>query len=225
MALPYMYYIPMAYEKKCTMSLYIPVVFNHTPTLDIEKTFDLLEIGKVTKIDRIPVWKDEVREDGRTHSTKTHDQAFVHLTWRTDSVAAMNLYNKLDVDGQSAKLVYNDPYYWALYKNRNPEQSVIREQTARIQELELQMEVLQNRVMILENEGILDTGIKDDYMPVGCEGWTEAISSPFWSTHETTRGMKGIESLEPWEGDELPDPCFHSPDSPSFSPTSEELNC
>ena len=239
MALPYMYYIPMAHEKKCTMSLYIPVVFNHTPTSDIEKTFELLEIGKVTKIDRIPVWKDEMDKDGQTQRTKTHDQAFVHLTWRTDSIAAMNLYDKLDVDGQSAKLVHNDPYYWALYKNRNPEQSVIREQAARIQQLELQMEILTERVSVLENEKVLDFGCKDDYTPVGREGWTEAVCSPLWNTHEVPRGFKGIDSLEPWEGDDLPDPGFHCPDSPSLSPgpspspspspivspTSEELNC
>jgi hypothetical protein len=215
-----MYYIPMAYEKKCTMSLYIPVVFNHTPTSDIDKTFELLEIGKVTKIDRIPVWKDEVNGDGPRK--KTHDQVFVHLTWRTDSVAAMHLYDKLDVDGQSAKLVYNDPYYWAVYKNRNPEQSVIREQAARIKELELQMELLTQRVSVLENEPWLRFRSKDDYMPVGREGWAEAVASPLWNAHETPRGIKGIESMEHWEGDELPDPCFHCP-SPPASPTPEEL--
>ena len=214
----------MAHEKKCTMSLYIPVVFNHTPTSDIEKTFELLEIGKVTKIDRIPVMRDEVDAEGNVQNKKTHDQAFVHLVWFQDSVASMNLYKKLEVEGQSAKLVYNDPYYWALYKNRNPEQSVIREQAARIKDLELQMECLTERVNTLEQCLGED---KDDYMPIGREGWSEAISSPFWRTHETTRGVKGIESLEPWEGDDLPDPCFHSPDPPSpiVSPTSQELNC
>ena len=218
----------MAYEKKCTMSLYIPVVFNHTPTSDIEKTFELLEIGKVTKIDRIPVTRDEVDAEGNIQNKKTHDQVFVHLVWFQDSVASMNLYKKLEVDGQSARLVYNDPYYWAIYKNRNPEQSVIREQAARIKELELQMEIVAERVSVLENEKVLDFGYKDDYMPVGREGWTEAISSSFWNTHETTRGMKGIESLEPWEGDDLQNPCFHSPDpltSPLASPTSQDLNC
>ena len=222
-----MYSIIMAQEKKCTMSLYIPVVFNHTTNSEIEKTFKVLDIGNVTKIDRIPVMREEVDTDGNVQRKKSHDQAFIHLVWRTDSVAAMNLYGKLEVEGTSAKLVYNDPYYWAIYKNRNPEQSIIREQSARIKELESQMEALETRVMILENERILDTGCKDDYMPIGREGWSEAISSPFWRTHETTRGVKGIESLEPWEGDDLPDPCFHSPDPPSpiVSPTSQELNC
>ena len=224
-----MYSIIMAHQKRCTMSLYIPVVFNHTTNSEMEKTFEVLDIGNVTKIDRIPVMRDEVDTDGNVQRKKSHDQAFVHLVWRTDSVAAMNLYDKLEVDGTSAKLVYNDPYYWAIYKNRNPEQSIIREQSARIKELESQMDDLTERVRTLESANPPD----DSYMPIGRDGWARAIASPLWNMHENTRGVAGIESLEPWEGDHTPDPFFHNPyspkqspiPSPPVSPNSEELLC
>ena len=224
----------MAYQKRCTMSLYIPMVFNHTPTSDIERIFELLEIGKVTKVDRLPVMREELDEEGNVQRKRTHDQVFVHLVWRTDSVAAMNLYDKLEVEGQSAKLVYNDPYYWAVYKNRNPEQSVIREQGARIQVLETQVAELTKRVEALETSPDWEEQW-DQFVPTGQKTWTRAVTSPLWQAHEHPRGIKGIDSLEPWEGDDgpEPDPDFHNPFSPNQSPTqspqaspaSEELRC
>ena len=186
------------------MSLYIPVVFKHVSTPTIVSTFAKLDIGKVTKVDRIPVMSEE-----QGVAKHKHDQVFVHLQWCTESIAAMNLYDTLaGLEGATAKLVYDEPYYWALYKNKNPEQSVIREQGMRIQGLEAQINAL------LRNQNMLVTRVneleKRDWQ--GLDGWQEALASDQWKMDGHPRGVSGIESLEPWE-DNTPDP-FHHDSSP-----------
>ena len=232
------------------MSLYIPVVFNHTTTSVIVETFTKLNLGQVHKVDRVPVMAQKVNEEGVIQRWRTHDQAFVHLHWCTDSVAAMNLYEKLAVDGGTAKLMYNDPYYWALYKNRNPEQSVIREQGTQITELQNQVSELKELITDLSERVNTLEGYRQ--WENNNSGWDEAIASPLWNAHEVSRGASGtfdfnlnqrhvtrIESLEPWEGEDLPDPFHHCPSrspspsrsrspspsrSPIVSPTPEEVS-
>jgi len=200
------------------MSLYIPVVFCHVQTSTIEETFAKLDVGKVTKVDRIPVMVDETDSEGNPKQRHKHDQAFVHLQWNTNSIAAMNLYDAVAVDGASAKLVYNDPYYWALYKNKNPEQSVIREQGMRIQEQEERLQgqekelaavcnavsQLVTRVSTLEDDWTWD---QEAWRKTPLNNFTNWVSSPIptdWSS------IPAVESLERREGDVTPDPFHHS---------------
>jgi hypothetical protein len=196
------------------MSLYIPVVFCHVQTSVIEKTFEKLDIGKVTKVDRVPVMVDQTDREGNPGQRHKHDQVFVHLQWNTNSIAAMNLYDAVAVDGASAKLVYDEPYYWALYKNKNPEQSAIREQGMRIQEQEERLKKqeqeltathgalsqLAERVNTLEGGWVWD---QEDWRKTPINNFTNWVSSPIptdWSS------IPAVDSLESWEGDTTPDP-------------------
>ena len=133
------------------MSLYFPFVLPHTTDEFISQIFKTLELGEIYKIDRVPVMKEDEKNKKEIHS---HDQVFIFLHWNEECVAGKSLRNRIKEDGVQGKIVYNDPYYWAVYKNKCPEKSEIRELNERVNCLEAIVENLLHKIQ--NNSGIQD---------------------------------------------------------------------
>lgn len=89
-------------------SVYIPRIFDNIPTHKIVNTFELLDLGKVDKIDIIL----------KTNTNGTNiKMAFVHFSeWYTNS-AAINFRQNVENPNIDAKLVYDDPWHWIVLPN------------------------------------------------------------------------------------------------------------
>ena len=132
-----------------TTSMFIPRMNADITQEFITSEFERQEIGKVTKVDFIP--KHRELPNGMVED---YFMAFIHLDWYFN-VAAQNIKNKLD-DGQQTRIVYNDPQYWVVMKNKNPQASVSTSETGDVAErLECALDMikdLQARVHALEND-------------------------------------------------------------------------
>jgi len=89
-------------------SIYIPFVNFSCSEEYISNIFKTLLIGEVNRVDLI-------RKEGVT----PHYMAFIHFNYWYDNTASNNLRRKI-IDEQSVRIVYDDPYYWVAYKNKNP---------------------------------------------------------------------------------------------------------
>ena len=131
-----------------TTSMFIPRMNADITQEFITSEFERQEIGKVTKVDFIP--KHRELPNGMVED---YFMAFIHLDWYSN-VAAQNIKNRLD-DGQQTRIVYNDPQYWIVMKNKNPQASVSASETGDVAErLECALDMikdLQARVHALEN--------------------------------------------------------------------------
>mgnify|MGYP001159683218 CR=1 FL=1 len=117
-------------------SLYIPFV-NLSCTEDyISNIFKTLLIGEVGRVDLI-----------KKTGVKPHYMAFIHFNYWYDNIASNNLRGKI-MDGGSVRIVYDDPYYWVLYKNEKPKASISLEE--KLDCAIMLIENLQQRVVLLE---------------------------------------------------------------------------
>tara|TARA_B100000085_G_scaffold285467_1_gene321578 strand:+ start:121 stop:543 length:423 start_codon:yes stop_codon:yes gene_type:complete len=117
-------------------SIYIPFVNFSCSEEYISNIFKTLLIGEVNRVDLI-------RKEGVT----PHYMAFIHFNYWYDNTASNNLRRKI-IDEQSVRIVYDDPYYWVAYKNKNPISSI-----SLVEKLDCAMmliENLQERVILLE---------------------------------------------------------------------------
>ena len=87
------------------ISLYIPFVFKSIRRKHIISTFNLLELGRIERIDLIP-------------SNTSHKQAFVHMCDLNDNKypQILSRLNK----GEKIKIVYDDPWFWRVSKSYSP---------------------------------------------------------------------------------------------------------
>ena len=89
------------------MSLYIPRVFANITEKRVMEVFEKNEIGKVKHVDFITkIGKDK----------KVYNSAYVHFEYWYDNTVSQNIQNKLDA-GKETKIMYDDPWYWVVYKN------------------------------------------------------------------------------------------------------------
>jgi hypothetical protein len=92
-------------------SVCIPRIFSNIPNKKIVSTFEVLNLGKVSKLDI--VWKT-----GRDGSS--FKMAFVHFSeWNNDNSAAVNFREKVENPNVEAKLIYDDPWYWIVLPNNS----------------------------------------------------------------------------------------------------------
>jgi len=91
-----------------SFSVCIPRIFNNIPTSKIVNTFEVLDIGKVEKVDIIM----KIGKNGEPIK-----MAFVHFTEWYNNSTAFNLRNKIENPHEDAKLVYDDPWYWIILPN------------------------------------------------------------------------------------------------------------
>ena len=92
------------------MSLFIPHVFASITEERIAKVFETNNIGIVERVDFVKKF------DGKG---KTYNSAFVHFSrWFQDSVVA-NFQERVLNPDKEARVVYDDPWYWIVLKNKN----------------------------------------------------------------------------------------------------------
>ena len=119
-------------------SVYIPRIFNNIPTEKIVKTFELLNLGKVEKVDII------MKTNQNGNNIK---MAFVHFSeWYTNS-AATNFRENIENPNIDAKLVYDDPWYWIVFPNTSP----MKNSNATYISNDIDISI-DNRLKYLENE-------------------------------------------------------------------------
>ena len=87
------------------ISLYIPHVFKYTKQHEIVATLNLLSLGHVERVDLI-------------QSSNTQQQAFIHLS-ELNEEKYPDLRARIN-NGESFKIVYDDPWFWKVFKSRSP---------------------------------------------------------------------------------------------------------
>lgn len=118
-------------------SVYIPRIFNNIPTEKIVRTFELLNLGKVEKVDII------MKTNKNGNNIK---MAFVHFSeWYTSSAATIFREN-IENPNVDAKLVYDDPWYWIVYPNTSSTRDSNSTYTSN------DIITIDNRLKFLENE-------------------------------------------------------------------------
>ena len=112
-----------------TTSICIPRVFQNITSNQITQVFEGLGLGSVERIDLVPF----------VNSKGEHlNRAFVYIQWN-DSEAARNLHEKIHDPEQTAKIVYQEPWFWMLLPNKNP-------MTNREVAMERRVESLENKL-------------------------------------------------------------------------------
>ena len=117
-------------------SIYIPFMDISCTEEYIANIFKALLIGDVCKVDL-------VKKSGEI----PHYMAFIHFNYWYNNTAANNLREKIENE-QSGRIVYNDPQYWIIYKNKNPISSSILEE--KLECAMMLIENLQERIKLLE---------------------------------------------------------------------------
>jgi len=91
-----------------SLSLFIPRVFASITKEDMKQVFHTLDIGMVNRVDFVvKMGKDK----------KIYHTAYVHFDHWYSNVANDHIREKLE-RGEEARIVYNDPWYWIVYKNK-----------------------------------------------------------------------------------------------------------
>lgn len=93
------------------LSIYIPHVFINITKERICDVFETQEIGNVERIDFI----SKKGKDGKDYNT-----AFIHMKCWYNNDCVGNLQSKITTKTSTARIVYDDPWYWNLYENMNP---------------------------------------------------------------------------------------------------------
>lgn len=104
-----------AIKMSSVMSLYLPYVF---ATIGDEKIRGVIEegygLGKIDRLDRVP----KVDKNGVKYSA-----VYVHFQFWYDTDTARNFQEKLET-GSSARIVYDDPWYWNAFINKSTKREV-----------------------------------------------------------------------------------------------------
>lgn len=140
------------------MSLFIPSVTASTTEEQIQKVFESLHLGVVSRV-------DFVEKDGNNQKGKY--MAFVHFEYWFINNSSYHLQERITTHGQG-KIVYNDPYYWIVMENKNPrsEGEIILEK--RVDELEKRVKYLET-VIATHTRKFIENGITTKtYTCSGC---------------------------------------------------------
>ncbi len=100
------------FNMNSNLSIFIPRVFNNISQERIKECFEQLNIGEVERVDLVDRETDE--------SSKGTRMAFIHFNKWYDTASSINLRTKIENPDETAKVVYDDPYYWILLPNKNP---------------------------------------------------------------------------------------------------------
>ena len=94
------------------MSLFIPRVFLNIDEERIRNTFEKLMIGEVSRIDFV-LKMDKYGSQ--------YNAVYVHFSHWYNNSAALNLQTRIR-EGNEAKVVYDDPWYWIVLENKGKKQ-------------------------------------------------------------------------------------------------------
>ena len=132
----------MTFDDK--LSLCIPRVVSEWANKDlITNKFQSLNIGTIKRVDFV--------EKSSANGIKYY-VAFLHFEQWEDNQATRNIQYKILNEETSARLVYDEPWYWILLKNNNPisdEEAALQE---RVTQLEQQVANLNYWNMYLYNQ-------------------------------------------------------------------------
>ena len=94
------------------LSIYIPRVFpNWRNATKMTTVFENLDIGRIRRIDFV---------DKETAKGVKFSQAFIHFYEWFDNNHTRNLQKRIEDVDDTAKIVYDDPWFWMVFKNSNP---------------------------------------------------------------------------------------------------------
>lgn len=91
-------------------SFYIPFMMINTTVTKIHRVFYSLNIGIVEKVDFV---------ERHNKYGMPYKSAFVHVNKWFDNTVSSNLKTKIIHPTKTAKIIYNDPYYWVLKENNS----------------------------------------------------------------------------------------------------------
>lgn len=117
-------------------SILIPRVFINTSQSKIKKSFESLNIGIVSHVKFI------VKMDKYKNPYKN---AYVYFHSWFENDAALNLKNKIEDPTYTAKVVYNDPWYWIVLPNTSGP-TLIEQCLEKIVNLEKEIAMIQNNM-------------------------------------------------------------------------------
>ena len=93
------------------LSIFIPRVLNEWANEEtMGYIFKKLDIGEVERIDFV---------EKTTEFNNIYYQAFVHFKEWCDTPITRNIQEKIMNSEQVAKIIYDDPGYWIILKNKN----------------------------------------------------------------------------------------------------------
>lgn len=161
------------------LSLFIPRVVPEWASQEMITTkFKTLDIGTIQRVDFL----EKVGSNGVKYY-----QAFLHFEMWEDNAATRNIQEKIVDPQQTAKLVYDEPWYWILLKNNNP---LTEEEVAANAALQERVLALEQQVAQLNNNMIYWNNLTYTYL-----NWHNSQLAPLWS-HAVNTGMN--ESVPEW---------------------------
>jgi len=161
------------------LSLFIPRVVPEWASQEmITAKFKTLDIGTIQRVDFL----EKVGSNGVKYY-----QAFLHFEMWEDNAATRNIQEKIIDPQQTAKLVYDEPWYWILLKNNNP---LTQEEVAVNAALQERILALEQQVTQLNNNMIYWNNLTYTYL-----NWHNSQLAPLWS-HAVNTGMN--EGIPEW---------------------------
>ena len=92
------------------ISLYIPHVFPNIDEDRITKIFNTLRLGKVSRVDFV---------SKTDRGGKNYNSVYIHFDYWYNTLAAVNLQEKVVYSEKETRLVYDDPWYWVVLENKS----------------------------------------------------------------------------------------------------------
>ena len=161
------------------LSLFIPRVVPEWASQEmITAKFRTLDLGTIQRVDFL----EKVGANGVKYY-----QAFLHFEMWEDNAVTRNIQEKIVDPQQTAKLVYDEPWYWILLKNNNP---LTEEEVAANAALQERVLALEQQVAQLNNNMIYWNNLTYTYL-----NWHNSQLAPLWS-HAVNTGMN--ESVPEW---------------------------
>lgn len=161
------------------LSLFIPRIVPEWASQEMITTkFRTLDIGTIQRVDFL----EKVGANGVKYY-----QAFLHFEMWEDNAATRNIQEKIVDPQQTAKLVYDEPWYWILLKNNNP---LTQEEVAANAALQERVLALEQQVAQLNNNMIYWNNLTYTYV-----NWHNSLLTPLWS-HAVNTGMN--EGIPEW---------------------------
>lgn len=164
------------------LSIYIPRIAREwANTEDISRVFELYEIAIVDRVDLV-VQKDMNGE--------VYYQGFVHFKEWYDTKATRHLQERILDQNRQARVVYNDPSYWIVLKNKNPMTEIEVRMEKRITELETN-DMNQRKVAVYHLGRIMELETKILAMESQMNYWNDPTLCQ-WNNTDTTNTIQPL---------------------------------
>ena len=148
------------------LSIFIPRVLNEWANEEtMGYIFKKLDIGEVERIDFV---------EKTTEFNNIYYQAFVHFKEWCDTPITRNIQEKIMNSEQVAKIIYDDPGYWIILKNKNP-----------MTEIEVKLE---KRIIELEKQNVNQHNIMLNYLNriINLETQVNQLQTGYWINQMTS---------------------------------------